>query len=80
MVDLGTYFAAYVNGQRQGRIMEKPFCMGDIIGGESFTSEAPPRVLPTLDIEAEIELALDSKKSFKGGTLVQKMKELGLER
>ncbi|XP_034693380.1 fatty acyl-CoA reductase 2 [Vitis riparia] len=71
---------AYVNGQRQGRIMEKPFCIGDSIARESFISEAPPRLLPTLNIEAEIKLALDSKEAFKGSTLAQKMKELGLER
>lgn len=60
--------------------MEKPFCIGDSIARESFISEAPPRLLPTLNIEAEIKLALDSKEAFKGSTLAQKMKELGLER
>lgn len=29
---------AYVNGQRQGRVMEKPFCVGDSIARESLTS------------------------------------------
>ncbi|KAK6941971.1 Fatty acyl-coenzyme A reductase, NAD-binding domain [Dillenia turbinata] len=59
---------AYVNGQRQGRIMEKPFRIGDSIVGEK------------LDIEAEIKLALDSQVAFEDNVMAQKMKELGLER
>ena len=60
--------------------MEKPFCLGDSIAKEGFISEAPPSILPTLNIEAEITLALDSKEAFKDSTMPQKMKELGLER
>lgn len=60
--------------------MEKPFCLGDSIGKEGFISEAPPSHLPTLNIDAEIKLALDSKEAFKDSTMPQKMKELGLER
>ncbi|KAF3441971.1 hypothetical protein FNV43_RR15887 [Rhamnella rubrinervis] len=71
---------AYVNGQRQGKIMEKPFCIGESIAGESFSEIPTPNLLPTLDVENEIQLALNSKKAFGNNGLTQKMKELGLER
>ncbi|KAK3020337.1 hypothetical protein RJ639_045321, partial [Escallonia herrerae] len=47
---------AYVNGQRQGRIMEKAFCVGDSIARENFvlgTSETSS--LPILDVEEELK-------------------------
>ncbi|KAK2985378.1 hypothetical protein RJ640_029335 [Escallonia rubra] len=68
---------AYVNGQRQGRIMEKPFCVGDSIARENFvlgTSETS--ALPILDVEEELKLVLESKHSFQDHELAQKMKEL----
>ncbi|XP_021893940.1 fatty acyl-CoA reductase 2, partial [Carica papaya] len=71
---------AYVNGQRQGRIMEKPFSIGDCIARETFMSKTTPRFIPTLDVENEIHLALSSKKNFEENEVAQKMKELGLER
>ncbi|KAJ9181224.1 hypothetical protein P3X46_009376 [Hevea brasiliensis] len=71
---------AYVNGQRQGRIMEKPFCIGDCIAEESFVSETTPRFLPTLHVENEMKLALNSKEAFQENEVAQMMKELGLER
>ncbi|KAF8369876.1 hypothetical protein HHK36_032091 [Tetracentron sinense] len=71
---------AYVNGQRQGRILEKPFCIGDSIARERITSETPPRSLPVLDVEAEMKLAFDSREAFQDNAVSQKMKELGLER
>ncbi|KAF2289550.1 hypothetical protein GH714_037111 [Hevea brasiliensis] len=71
---------AYVNGQRQGRIMEKPFCIGDCIAEESIVSETTPRFLPTLHVENEMKLALNSKEAFQENEVAQKMKELGLER
>ncbi|KAL9155340.1 hypothetical protein ABFS82_10G175400 [Erythranthe guttata] len=55
---------AYVNGQRQGKIMEKPFCFGQSIHTSS---------LPKLSIEDEIKLVSQSNES-------QKMKELGKHR
>ncbi|XP_030449121.1 fatty acyl-CoA reductase 2, chloroplastic [Syzygium oleosum] len=70
---------AYVNGQRQGKIMEKPFCMGDSIVRESYSAE-PPTSLPQLDVESEIHLALESKKALEDHAVAQKMKELGLNR
>ncbi|XP_048321564.2 fatty acyl-CoA reductase 2, chloroplastic isoform X2 [Ziziphus jujuba] len=69
---------AYVNGQRQGRIMEKPFCIGESIAGENI-SETSPTFHPKLDIENEINLCLASKKAFVNNA-TQKMKQLGLER
>lgn len=78
-----SFIAAYVNGQRQGRIMEKPFCIGDCIARESFgdfVSENTPRFPPTLDVENEMKLALNSKETFQENDLAQKMKELGLQR
>ncbi|KAK6945410.1 Fatty acyl-coenzyme A reductase, NAD-binding domain [Dillenia turbinata] len=74
-LNLSMVSTAYVNGQRQGRIMEKPFCVGDNIVGENLISETPK-----LDIEAEIKLALDSRVAFEDNVMAQKMKQLGLER
>ncbi|XP_030966446.1 fatty acyl-CoA reductase 2-like isoform X2 [Quercus lobata] len=71
---------AYVNGERQGLIMEKPFHMGQTIVGESVTSETPPISIPVLDIIAEIELASNLKFSVHKNEVTQKLKELGLER
>ncbi|XP_048321561.2 fatty acyl-CoA reductase 2, chloroplastic [Ziziphus jujuba] len=70
---------AYVNGERQGRIMEKPFCIGESIAGEINISGNPPNFLPTLDVEGEINLAFTSNKAFQNNA-TQKMKDLGLER
>ncbi|CAH8356726.1 unnamed protein product [Eruca vesicaria subsp. sativa] len=68
---------AYVNGQRQGRIMEKPFSMGDCIATENFVEGNRK----ALDIEKEMKLALDaSRKGAKDQEEGQKMKDLGLER
>ncbi|KAM7261594.1 hypothetical protein ACFE04_020671 [Oxalis oulophora] len=67
---------AYVNGQRQGRVMEKPFSIGDSIASENVTED----FLPMLDVQSEIELALNSKEAFDESCVAQKMKELGLER
>jgi fatty acyl-CoA reductase len=69
---------AYVNGQRQGRIMERAFSVGDSIASEIF--DISSRSLPALDIEGEIKLALDISKVSEVNLVAQKMKELGLER
>lgn len=60
--------------------MEKPFHIGESIAGENFISETPPGLLPMLDVEKEIKLALNSKEAFESNAAAQKMKELGLER
>ncbi|WCJ34088.1 Fatty acyl-CoA reductase 2 chloroplastic [Euphorbia peplus] len=66
---------AYVNGQRQGKIMEKAFSIGDCIAMESFFSESS-----ILDVESEMHLALNSKESCGENQVAQRMKEMGLER
>lgn len=67
---------AYVNGQRQGRIMEKPFSSGYSIASEVLNSESS-----MLDVESEIRLVLDLERAFEGTSLeTQKMKQLGLQR
>ncbi|XP_057496385.1 fatty acyl-CoA reductase 2, chloroplastic [Actinidia eriantha] len=71
---------AYVNGQRQGRIMEKPFSIGDSIARENLIFETQKIPLPTLRVEDELKLVLDSKGTFDDNSEGQKMKELGLER
>nr|GEY52763.1 fatty acyl-CoA reductase 2-like [Tanacetum cinerariifolium] len=68
---------AYVNGQRQGRIMEKPFNIGDSIARERLMYG---NHMPKLNVEDEIKMVLDSKKSLGENEMVQKLKELGLER
>ena len=69
---------AYVNGQRQGLILEKPFCLGDTITkgiGSSYFSAHQNTVL---DIEAEIKLAFYSgRHSSASASVTQEMKELG---
>nr|ACA28679.1 male sterility-related protein [Linum usitatissimum]ACA28680.1 male sterility-related protein [Linum usitatissimum] len=67
---------AYVNGQRQGRIMERAFGMGDCIAEENSN----PASRFTLDIEGEVKLVLDSKEAFHPDEIATKMRELGLER
>ncbi|ESR43101.1 hypothetical protein CICLE_v10011477mg [Citrus x clementina] len=70
---------AYVNGKRQGRIMEKPFYMGDTIARELNFNNS--KIEPKLDVEKEIELAMKSKKALENDEDARKkMKELGLER
>ena len=66
--------AAYVNGQRQGVVLEKPFRLGDTIGKELHK-------YAVLDIEAEIKLAFDSRRrSDDSASFSQEMKDLGRER
>ncbi|KAL7134061.1 hypothetical protein ABFS83_11G001800 [Erythranthe nasuta] len=67
---------AYVNGQRQGRIMEKPFCAGESISAAGV-EEA---VLHKLIVEDEIKLLVESKQSLQDSSLLHKMKELGMQR
>ncbi|OAY80869.1 Fatty acyl-CoA reductase 2, partial [Ananas comosus] len=71
---------AYVNGQRQGRILEKPFRIGDTITKETNLSKSAAKHTPMLDIEAEIKLAFDSRRNSSDASAVQEMKDLGLKR
>ena len=60
--------------------MEKPFGIGDSIARENLIFETPKIPLPTLRVEDELKLVLDSKGTFDDNSVAQKMKELGLER
>lgn len=72
---------AYVNGRRQGRIMETAFRMGDNIAREMLVFETPNIYVPALDAESEMKLALLSKGSYENNEDVShKMKDLGLMR
>ncbi|KAL3623806.1 Fatty acyl-CoA reductase 2 [Castilleja foliolosa] len=71
---------AYVNGQRQGRIMEKPFSIGESLAGETVLY-MNHLSLPKLSVEDEIKIVLESKRGLEdNNALRQKMKELGLQR
>ncbi|WVZ54091.1 hypothetical protein U9M48_004951 [Paspalum notatum var. saurae] len=71
---------AYVSGQRQGVVMEKPFQLGDTIAKE-FGGSTDCKVAALLDIETEVKLALASRiGSDDSASISQEMKRLGLER
>ncbi|CAA0829923.1 Fatty acyl-CoA reductase 2 [Striga hermonthica] len=73
--------SAYVNGQRQGRIMEKHFSMGESIASETVVYKNKQQLhLHKLSIEEEIQKVLESKRGLDDNELLQKMKELGLQR
>ncbi|XXG45109.1 hypothetical protein AAC387_Pa02g0277 [Persea americana] len=67
---------AYVNGQREGRVLERPFHMGESIARERLTTESSANSLPELDVEAEMELIGASQENL----MAKKMKEMGLDR
>ncbi|KVI00065.1 Fatty acyl-CoA reductase [Cynara cardunculus var. scolymus] len=72
---------AYVNGQRQGRIMERPFNAGESIARESLIyGNQEVMTIPKLIVEDEIKLVLESKQAFGENAVAQKLKEFGLER
>ncbi|KAK6793821.1 hypothetical protein RDI58_007274 [Solanum bulbocastanum] len=71
---------AYVNGQQQGRIMEKPFCIGDSIAKENLLSGVDLNSFTSLNVEDEIKLVLESKQGLEDNSVAQKMKEIGLQR
>ncbi|KAJ1298626.1 hypothetical protein BS78_01G468300 [Paspalum vaginatum] len=74
---------AYVNGQRQGLVLEKPFRMGDTIAKElgCSSSDSSEHKIPVLDMEAEIKLAFYSRRHPDDSpSFAQEMKDLGLER
>ncbi|KAJ3693174.1 hypothetical protein LUZ60_008654 [Juncus effusus] len=60
------FSTAYVNGERQGVVSEKPFCLGDTISNKNSI----------LDVETEIKLAFGSSAKDNHA----EMKKLGLER
>ncbi|PIN20433.1 Acyl-CoA reductase [Handroanthus impetiginosus] len=67
---------AYVNGQRQGRIMEKPFCLGQSCMQDDQSKRRQPSLLPKLSVEDEINLVLESKQALEDHSLHQKMKKI----
>ncbi|GAV66458.1 Sterile domain-containing protein/NAD_binding_4 domain-containing protein [Cephalotus follicularis] len=72
---------AYVNGNRQGIVLEKPFKMGQTLAEEMVTSKTPTMPPPVLDINAEMKIASDFLKSLPDDNEVhQKMINLGSER
>ncbi|GER39942.1 fatty acyl-CoA reductase 2 [Striga asiatica] len=71
----------YVNGQRLGRIMEKPFSMGESIAGETVAYKNHHQLpFPKLSVEDEIKIVLESKRGLDNNAQLHKMKELGLQR
>lgn len=61
--------------------MERPFNAGDSIARESLIYEDQELIsIPNLNVEDEIKLVLESKKSLGENAASQKLKELGLER
>jgi fatty acyl-CoA reductase len=74
-----------VNGQRQGVVQEKPFCLGDSIANEILlcsTGSSEHAAGAVLDIEAEIKLAFDhrTKPDDSASSCIQEMKDLGLKK
>ncbi|VFQ69858.1 unnamed protein product, partial [Cuscuta campestris] len=56
---------AYVNGQRQGRIMERPFCIGDSIAGERAGNGIHQNSIPKLNVEDEMKMVLGVKETLQ---------------
>ena len=69
-----------MNGQRQGRILERPFRIGETILRENLVNENPSSQIPMLDLEGELNLAQRLANTSAGNKTTQKMKEIGLER
>ncbi|CAN6207649.1 unnamed protein product [Urochloa humidicola] len=69
---------AYVNGKREGVVLEKPFRLGDTILKELDSQRHRNKFL---DIETEIKLAFDSRRHFDdSASFSQEIQYLGLER
>ncbi|ONK72607.1 uncharacterized protein A4U43_C04F21170 [Asparagus officinalis] len=73
---------AYVNGQRQGRVLEEPLSIGDTIVPETIvSSDVSEKSIPFLDIGTEMKLAFSSAgRTTSGASSTQDMKDLGLTR
>ncbi|KAG6413600.1 hypothetical protein SASPL_126314 [Salvia splendens] len=59
-------------------IMEKPFCIGETIAGETVNGNHQI-LLPKLSVEDEIKIVVEAKKTLGNDSLLQAMKELGLQ-
>ncbi|PHT38386.1 hypothetical protein CQW23_21959 [Capsicum baccatum] len=71
---------AYVNGEREGLIYEKPFTMGESITKEKVTSHSPSTKFPSLNAASELDFVSKLKNAIKNNGFEQIMKDLGDER
>ncbi|MCD7467288.1 hypothetical protein HAX54_004628 [Datura stramonium] len=75
------YSSAFVNGEREGLILEKPFTMGESITKEKITSISPFTNFPSLDANNERDLVSKLKNNITNNIgLEQIMKDFGVER
>ncbi|CAL4969405.1 unnamed protein product [Urochloa decumbens] len=75
---------AYVNGERRGVVLDKPFRLGDSIANEilGFPDSSEHIKNGVLDIEAESKLAFGSRRQSDDSAclIAKEMKDLGLKR
>ncbi|KAL6841042.1 hypothetical protein ACP4OV_029011 [Aristida adscensionis] len=72
---------AYVNGQRQGVVLEKPLRLGDSIAKELESLHYSEHDSAELDMEAEIKLALGSgRQNDDSPSFYKEIVDLGLQR
>ncbi|PHT72011.1 hypothetical protein T459_22796 [Capsicum annuum] len=74
------YSTAYVNGEREGLIYEKPFTMGESITKEKVTSHSPSTKFPSLNAASELDFVSKLKNAIKNNGFEQIVKDLGSER
>ncbi|PHU06735.1 hypothetical protein BC332_23224 [Capsicum chinense] len=75
------YSTAYVNGEREGLIYEKPFTMGESITKERVTSHSPSTKFPSLNVSNELDFVSKLKNAIENNDTFDKiMKDLGPER
>lgn len=70
---------AFVNGEREGIILEKPLIMGENRRKATY-NETSPSLFPRLDIADEVNLASGSCTASKTYDLIKNVKRLGMER
>ncbi|KAM3217398.1 hypothetical protein P3L10_026841 [Capsicum annuum] len=73
------YSTAYVNGEREGLIYEKPFTMGESITKEKVTSHSPSTKFPSLNAASELDFVSKLKNAIKNNGFEQIVKDLGSE-
>ncbi|KDP46041.1 hypothetical protein JCGZ_13487 [Jatropha curcas] len=73
---------AYINGERDGIVLEKPFHLGRSAEERMNSTTSSSQVsLPLLDVGAEMKLAFEMMKSLEyNNKRDQKMKDLGTQR
>lgn len=70
----------YTNGQREGIISERQFKVGDSITKERAALGSLAESFPLLDVDAEVEMALEARNVCQDRMTTQKMKHMGLQR